>query len=79
MKKIEAYVRPERLNDIRKLATEEVRGLRQNKALDPTVRTQRLNAVTADVSRGVRALLGPQRFSDFVRQSGQWVTNANRL
>lgn len=67
------------LYEVRKLALEEVQSLRQDKALDPTTRTQRLAAVMTSVSREVSALLGPRLFGDFVRQSGQWVTNANHL
>jgi hypothetical protein len=67
------------LNDIRKLAAEEVQGLRQDKALDPVVRTQRLEAVTTSLTKEISALLGPRLFGDFVRQAGQWVTNASRL
>lgn len=67
------------LYEVRKLALAEVQSLRQDKALDLTTRTQRLAAVTTSVSREVSALLGPRLFGDFVRQSGQWVTNANRL
>jgi hypothetical protein len=67
------------LYEVRKLALEEVQNLRQDKSLDSTTRTQRLASVTASVSREISALLGPRLFGDFVRQSGQWVTNANRL
>lgn len=66
------------LYEVRKLAAEEVQNLRQDKALDPTVRTQQLEAVTASVSREVNALLG-SKFGDYLQKSGQWVTNVNRL
>ena len=68
-----------KLYEIQKLTASEVQGLRQDKTLDASVRTQRLEAVTASVSREISALLGPKRFGEFLRQSGQWVTNANRL
>jgi len=68
-----------KLYEIQKLTASEVQGLRQDKTLDASVRTQRLEAVTASVSREISALLGPIRFGEFLRQPGQWVTNANRL
>jgi len=68
-----------KLHEVRALTASEVQELRNDKALDPAVREQRLAAVTANVSRAVNALLG-SKFAEYSsQQSGQWVTNVNRL
>jgi hypothetical protein len=68
-----------KLYEVQKLAREEVHRLREDKALEATVRQERLQAVTAEVAPEVSGLLGQKLFSEYLRQSGQWVTNANHL
>lgn len=68
-----------KLYDIQKLAREEVQRLREDKSLAADARSMRIEAVTAAVAPQVDELLGPKLFGEYLRQSGQWVTNANRL
>ncbi len=68
-----------KLYAIRQLAQEEAKRLRGDPELDAKARTQRLEAMTTDVAREVGALLGPKLLGDYLRQGGNWVTNAQRL
>lgn len=68
-----------KLYDVRKLAADEVRQVREDKSLDSQSRTQRLDAVTRSLAPAVNELLGAKLYADYLRRSGQWVTNVNRL
>jgi len=68
-----------KLYEIRKLAQDEVRRVREDQALDPDARSQRLATVTTDIAKEVGALLGSKVFADYLRHNGHWVTNVNRL
>lgn len=68
-----------KLYEVQKLAREEAHRLREDKSLDATLRKEHLQSVTAEVASEVGRLLGPTLFGEYLRQAGQWVTNANQL
>jgi hypothetical protein len=68
-----------KLDEIRALLQEEVARLREDASLDTGVRTQRVENLSLNAAQEIQTLLGPKLFGDFLRQSGQWVTNVNRL
>lgn len=68
-----------KLYEVQKLAREEAHRLREDKSLDTTLRKEHLQSVTAEVASEVGRLLGPKLFGEYLRQAGQWVTNANQL
>lgn len=68
-----------KLYAVRQLAQEEVRRLRNDKALDAATRAAELEAVGSTLLQNVGSLLRPDLLGEYLGSSGRWVTNLNRL
>jgi hypothetical protein len=64
-----------KMDEIRKVAAEETRRLREDKSLETALREDALRTVSASVARAFKELLGANLYAEFLRQNNSWVTN----